>query len=229
MGMKLKNTAKQLLKQYRHGVILVYFFFYMIWFTYLERTVTTKFTPVHSKLDDYIPFMEIFIIPYLLWFIYIFITVAYFFFTSKEDFYRCCAFLFIGMTICLTIYTIWPNGHYLRVDLDTLGRSNIFTRMLSLIYGIDTATNVCPSIHVYNSIGAMIAIRKSVRLKDIKWLQVSVFILTVLISMSTVFLKQHSILDVFGAIALSLVMYPIAYKPVFGKAAKKADQELSKV
>ncbi|NLY48610.1 MAG: phosphatase PAP2 family protein [Clostridiales bacterium] len=227
--MKLKNTAKQLLKQYRHGVILVYFFFYMIWFTYLERTVTTKFTPVHSKLDDYIPFMEIFIIPYLLWFIYIFITVAYFFFTSKEDFYRCCAFLFIGMTICLTIYTIWPNGHYLRVDLDTLGRSNIFTRMLSLIYGIDTATNVCPSIHVYNSIGAMIAIRKSVRLKDIKWLQVSVFILTVLISMSTVFLKQHSILDVFGAIALSLVMYPIAYKPVFGKAAKKADQELSKV
>ena len=59
--MKLKNTAKQLLKQYRHGVILVYFFFYMIWFTYLERTVTTKFTPVHSKLDDYIPFMEIFI------------------------------------------------------------------------------------------------------------------------------------------------------------------------
>jgi len=115
------------------------------------------------------------------------------------------------------------------VDLDTLGRSNIFTRMLSLIYGIDTATNVCPSIHVYNSIGAMIAIRKSVRLKDIKWLQVSVFILTVLISMSTVFLKQHSILDVFGAIALSLVMYPIAYKPVFGKAAKKADQELSKV
>lgn len=227
--MKLKNTAKQLPKQYRHGVILVYFFFYMIWFTYLERTVTTKFTPVHSKLDDYIPFMEIFIIPYLLWFIYIFITVAYFFFTSKEDFYRCCAFLFIGMTICLTIYTIWPNGHYLRVDLDTLGRSNIFTRMLSLIYGIDTATNVCPSIHVYNSIGAMIAIRKSVRLKDIKWLQVSVFILTVLISMSTVFLKQHSILDVFGAIALSLVMYPIAYKPVFGKAAKKADQELSKV
>lgn len=227
--MKLKNTAKQLLKQYRHGVILVYFFFYMIWFTYLERTVTTNFTPVHSKLDDYIPFMEIFIIPYLLWFIYIFITVAYFFFTSKEDFYRCCAFLFIGMTICLTIYTIWPNGHYLRVDLDTLGRSNIFTRMLSLIYGIDTATNVCPSIHVYNSIGAMIAIRKSVRLKDIKWLQVSVFILTVLISMSTVFLKQHSILDVFGAIALSLVMYPIAYKPVFGKAAKKADQELSKV
>ena len=227
--MKLKNTAKQLLKQYRHGVILVYFFFYMIWFTYLERTVTTKFTPVHSKLDDYIPFMEIFIIPYLLWFIYIFITVAYFFFTSKEDFYRCCAFLFIGMTICLTIYTIWPNGHYLRVDLDTLGRSNIFTRMLSLIYGIDTATNVCPSIHVYNSIGAMIAIRKSVWLKDIKWLQVSVFILTVLISMSTVFLKQHSILDVFGAIALSLVMYPIAYKPVFGKAAKKADQELSKV
>ena len=37
----------------------------MVWFTYLERTVTTDFTPVYSRLDDFIPFMEIFIIPTL--------------------------------------------------------------------------------------------------------------------------------------------------------------------
>ena len=159
-----KNKDKKfihILSQYRHGLVLVYFFIYMIWFTYLERTVTTEFTPVYSRLDDYIPFLEIFIIPYFIWFAYIFVTVAYFFFTSKQDFYKCCAFLFIGMTICLIIYTIWPNGHYLRVDIDNLGRSNIFTRILSRLYTIDTSTNVFPSIHVFNSIGAMIAIRKA--------------------------------------------------------------------
>ncbi|MDI9488049.1 MAG: phosphoesterase, partial [Bacillota bacterium] len=104
-----KNKDKKfihILSQYRHGLVLVYFFIYMIWFTYLERTVTTEFTPVYSRLDDYIPFLEIFIIPYFIWFAYIFVTVAYFFFTSKQDFYKCCAFLFIGMTICLIIYTI---------------------------------------------------------------------------------------------------------------------------
>ncbi|NLO09800.1 MAG: phosphatase PAP2 family protein [Clostridiales bacterium] len=227
--MKIKDKIIHLFDQYKHGLILVYFLIYMVWFTYLERTVTTDFTPVSSRLDKYIPFMEIFIIPYFLWFIFIFITVAYFFLTSKQDFYRCCAFLFIGMTICLTIYTIWPNGHYLRANLNTLGRSNIFTRILGGLYSFDTATNVFPSIHVYNSIGAMVAIRKSKRLRNITWLQISTFILTVLICMSTVFLKQHSILDVFGSIILSIIMYVLIYVPRHNRVTKKAEQELSNI
>lgn len=227
--MKFKKKLLDLFKRYRHGLILIYFFAYMIWFTYLERTVTTDFTAVHSKLDKYIPFMEIFIIPYYIWFVFIFITVTYFFLTSKQDFYRCCAFLFIGMTICLIIYTIWPNGHYLRENLDTLGRSNIFTRMLGRLYSFDTPTNVFPSIHVYNSIGAMIAIRKSERLKNIKWLQITSLILTISICMSTVFLKQHSILDVFGGIILSIIIYALVYIPDYNRLPKKADHELSKI
>jgi membrane-associated phospholipid phosphatase len=226
---KHSDTIKNMLIKYKHGAILSYFFIYMIWFTYLEKTVTTKFTPVYSKLDDLIPFNEWFIIPYLLWFVYIFVTVAYFFLTSKSDYYHCCAYLFIGMTICLIIYTIWPNGHYLRVNLDTLGRSNICIDMLSHIYQVDTATNVFPSIHVFNSIGAFIAIHKSERLRNIKWLQWSAFLLTVLICMSTVFLKQHSILDVFGGIALSLIMYVIVYVPAWGKEEKKVEQGLSNI
>jgi membrane-associated phospholipid phosphatase len=227
--MKIKNKLIHTYKKYKHGLILVYFFIYMIWFTYLERTVTTDFTPIHSTLDKYIPFMEIFIIPYALWFLYIFITVAYFFLTSKQDFYKCCAFLFIGMTICLIIYTIWPNGHYLRVNLNTLGRNNIFIDIIRRLYKLDTATNVFPSIHVYNSIGAMIAIRKSESLRNIKWLQISTFILTVLICMSTVFLKQHSVLDIFGGIILSIIMYAFIYLPDRHRVLKEADSKLSNV
>lgn len=227
--MKFKDKLTHIIGKYKHGYILVYFLIYMVWFTYLERTVTTDFTPIYSRLDNYIPFMEIFVIPYFIWFAFIFLTVAYFFLTSKEDFYKCCAFLFIGMTICLIIYTIWPNGHYLRADLDSLGRSNIFTRALSRLYGFDTPTNVFPSIHVYNSIGAMIAIRNSKALKDITWLQVATFILTVSICLSTVFLKQHSILDIFGGIILSVIMYTFIYLPGRIRVAKNADSELSKV
>lgn len=223
------ETIKNIIVKYKHGAILSYFFIYMIWFTYLEETITTKFTPVYSKLDDFIPFNELFIIPYLLWFIFIFLTVTYFFLTSKSDFYRCCAYLFMGMTICLIIYTVWPNGHYLRVDLNSLGRSNLFIDLLSNIYQFDTSTNVFPSIHVFNSIGAFIAIRKSERLKNIKWLQWSTFLLTVLICMSTVFLKQHSILDVFGGIGLGLIMYIIVYIPAWGSQTKNVEQGLSNI
>lgn len=224
------NAFKSFIIKYKHGAILAYFFIYMKWFSYLERTVTTKFNPVYSKLDDMVPFNEVFIIPYLLWFFYIFITVAYFFLTSRQDFYKCCAYLFIGMSICLFIYTVWPNGHYLRVNLDNLGRSNIFIDLLARIYSLDTATNVFPSIHVFNSVGAFIAISKNERLSKLKWLQWITFIFTVSICLSTVFLKQHSVLDILGALALNTLMYLIVYVPAWGKAVKDdVKQELSKV
>lgn len=223
---KLKVFAAK----YKHGAILSYFFIYLAWFFYLENKVTTKFTPVHSRLDDIIPFNEYFVIPYFLWFAYIFATVAYFFFKSKSDFYKCCAYLFIGMTICLIIYTIWPNGHYLRPkNLKALGRDNIFIDILSILYRIDTATNVFPSIHVYNSVGAMIAINKSGKLHQIKWLQWSALILTILICLSTVFLKQHSVLDIFGALALNIIMYVIIYIPPWAKTEKSTEHEFSNV
>jgi len=227
--MKYLNTVRQLIMKYKHGVILSYFFIYIIWFTYLERTVTDVFHPIHSRLDDLIPFNEMFIIPYFLWFIYIFVVVSYLLLTSKQEFYKCCAYLFIGMTISLIVYTIWPNGHYLRVDLDSLGRSNIYITMLSKLYNMDTATNVFPSIHVFNSVGALIAINKSERLHNIQWLQWFTFVLTVMICLSTVYLKQHSVLDIFGALALNIVMYVIVYVPAWGKVAKDTKQELSKV
>ncbi len=190
--------------------------------------MTTKFNPVYSKFDRLIPFNEVFILPYLLWFLYIAATILYFLFTSKTDFYKVCAFLFSGMTICLIIYTVWPNGHYLRVNLDTLGRSNIFIDMLASIYSMDTATNVFPSIHTFNSIGAMFAINQSEKLRNIKWVQFSALILTILICLSTVFLKQHSVLDLFGGIVLSAILYAVVYAPNRLKNPSKSKQELFK-
>ncbi|MFU0825979.1 MAG: PAP2-3 domain-containing protein [Lachnoclostridium sp.] len=202
---------KQFILKYKHAWVLSYFFVYIIWFFALEKHVTKDYTSVHIWLDDYIPFNEWFIIPYYLWFAFIFVTVAYFFFKSKEDFYRICAFLFIGMTICLIIYTIWPNGQNLRPDLSKIGRDNILIRLVSILYSTDTSTNVCPSIHVFNSIGANIAIHRSESLKKYRWIRVGSTALTILISLSTMFLKQHSAFDAITAIALSIVMYFLVY------------------
>ncbi len=227
--MNVLKKIKEFIKTHSYAWILSYFFVYMIWFTYLERTVTKVFHPVHSFVDDFIPFNELFIIPYYVWFLYIAVTVAYFLLTSKQDFIRCCAYLFTGMTVCLIIYTIWPNGHHLRVNLASLGRSNIFITLLSKIYAIDTPTNVFPSIHVFNSVGALIAIYKSEKLHPIKWLRISAFVLTILICMSTVFLKQHSFLDILGALVLNIILYMIVYAPSTTKNTEKANQELTKL
>lgn len=208
---------KNFLKQYKHAWILVYMIVYFVWFFALEAAVTTNYTSMYCKIDDFFPFNEWFLIPYYLWFPFVAVTVAYFLFTSKTDYYKCCAFLFIGMTICLLIYTIWPNGQDLRPDLSLLGRDNILIHIVSKLYATDTNTNVCPSIHVYNSIGIVIAIFHSEKLKKIHWLKYSSLILGVLICLSTVFLKQHSVIDGICAIGSATVMYMIVYVPDYGK------------
>ena len=60
---------------YSHAWVLLYAFIYFPWFTYLERHVTDNYFVIHSIFDDYIPFCEYFIIPYLLWFAYIAVTL----------------------------------------------------------------------------------------------------------------------------------------------------------
>lgn len=211
---------KQWIEKYKHGWVFLYFFFYLSWFFILENRKEVFHHTIHIKMDDWIPFQEIFIIPYLLWFFYIAIVVLYFFFQSKEDFYKCIAFLFTGMTICLIIYTVWPNGQDLRPTV--FPRNNFFVDLVKQLYITDTPTNVCPSIHVFNSIGVHLAIMHSQKLKNKKWISRGSFILMFLICLSTVFLKQHSVFDGICAIILAAVIYVFVYKPEYlGIRSKK--------
>ena len=73
------EKAKNFIKKYRHAWVLLYGFIYMPWFLWLEKHVRRGYYLIHSPLDDYIPFVEYFIIPYFLWFVFIAVTGAYFF------------------------------------------------------------------------------------------------------------------------------------------------------
>lgn len=219
---------RDIIKKYKHAWVLLYFFIYLIWFFYLNQISADSFHPIEVPLDASIPFIEAFIIPYYIWFAYIPIVILYFFLNSKKEFYQCTAFLFIGMTICLIIYSVYPNGVYFRPDLDSLGRDNIFIKMTRLIYNVDPGTNVCPSIHSFNSIGVYIALHKSEKMKAHKWIRIGAFLLSVSICLSTVFVKQHSIFDVYMAILLAAVMYVIVYVPDYKKVWLKVKQVFSK-
>jgi len=196
---------------YKHGFIAVaYLCFYLLWFFWLEKKVTKNYTVIYMELDDCIPFCEVFIIPYLLWFAYVACTIVFFIFKSKPDYYRACAFLFTGMTIFLLISTLWPNGHHLRPAV--MPRNNVFTQLVTNLYSTDTATNLWPSIHVFNSLGAHIAIAKSDFFKNKRGLRIASFVLAFSIVLSTVFLKQHSVFDVITAFVMATLLYIIVYK-----------------
>ena len=150
---------------YSHAWVLLYAFIYFPWFTYLERHVTDNYFVIHSIFDDYIPFCEYFIIPYLLWFAYIAVTLGYLFFNDKQGFYKASAIMFSGMTIFLIICTVFPNGLNLRPE--------VFTRLIIL---------------------------------------------------ATMFLKQHSVVDVVAACVMAYFMYSLIYAQEGAKSPRLARQ-----
>lgn len=215
---------KKYYEKYKHAIpLIIYAVIYLTWFVYLEKTVVPK-TIIHMKADDYIPFWEVFVIPYFLWFAYVSIVVLYCFFKNKQEYCRACVFLFTGMSVFLIVSTLWPNGHHLRPY--EMPRDNIFTSMVARLYQTDTPTNLWPSIHVYNSIGAHLAVVYSLKLKGSskedalpagiskfrKGIIAGSFILCVSIILSTVFIKQHSLFDVLTAFVMAGVMYAVVYQ-----------------
>lgn len=206
---KVSILMKEFLKKYKHAWILGYVFIYLAWFLYLERTVTDHYHVIRVPLDDYIPFNEYFIIPYLLWFGYVAATVLYFFFRDKEGYYRLCTMLFSGMTISLIICTFFPNGTDFRPLIDA--DKNLCSRLVARLYEVDTCTNVFPSIHVYNSICTHLAIAHSAQLRQYKLLRSASFVLMIAICLATVCLKQHSIMDVLGGTLMAYVIYYAVY------------------
>ena len=186
------EKIKSLYMKYRHAVPLA---IYMV---------------IHVGMDDYIPFCEAFVVPYLLWFGYVSLVVVFLFFKNKQEYYRCCTFLFTGMTLFLIISTLWPNGHHLR--LAEMPRDNVFTQAISVLWKVDTPTNLWPSIHVYNSMGAHFAVMRCSALREKKGVRIASGILAFSIILSTMFIKQHSVFDVATALGLGTVMYILVYR-----------------
>ena len=206
----MKNKVQELARRYRSLLVMgIYAVFYMIAFFYLEQR-EGAIHEINFGIDAYIPFCEIFIIPYLMWFGYVAITVCFLCIKDKEESDRLVAFLMAGMTIFIVVSAVYPNGHHLRPAV--FPRDNVFTRMIAVLYESDTPTNVLPSIHVYNSIAIMIAVWRSKCFQGHKLITGFMLGLGASIICSTVLIKQHSMIDVLLAFILSGLMYSIWYR-----------------
>lgn len=206
---------EEMLRRKKHKALLLTLFcaaIYLVWFFWLEQQVTTNYHIIHAGLDDYIPFCAYFIVPYLLWFPYVLVTWSYIYWKDTETFSRMSAFLFIGMFATLFFCTIYPNGTNFRPHVDA--DANVFNWLVAQLYAADTPTNVLPSIHVYNSIGIQIAVTRSKAFRAHPWIRRASLVLCVLICLSTMFLKQHSSVDVMAACLMAYAVYGAVYEPV---------------
>ena len=203
-------------QNYRHLWMLAFWVIYLVLFMVVEHAVQSDYYVVHCALDDRIPFCEWFIFPYCLWHPLLFAMTVYLAFWDAENFKRYMAFIAIGFIPVILFDWAFPNGQELRPAV--FESENIAIWLARQIYAADTNTNVFPSMHVIGS-AALVAALYTPSLRKHKLHLVAIPVGT-LICISTVFVKQHSCLDLFGAIPYSALTWWLVYGVIFKKRKK---------
>ena len=165
----------QILKSRPHLWFQLYWVIYLVWFFALDWTITDPTYIIHSPLDDLIPFNEWFIFPYCSWFFLLAGVTGLLWWHDPKSYDKLCLMMFSGMTFCLILYMILPNGVDLRPTAAQVGRDNIAMDLMQLIWKADASNNVCPSIHCQSSGCMALAFAKSRLAQGRPWLKVLAF------------------------------------------------------
>lgn len=189
--------------------MLLFWPFFGLSFLFLERfRMVPHYHISYCRLDDFIPFNELFIFPYMFWFVYLIGTIAYTFFKDKQDFVRLMKYIIAANTMSLIIFVAFPTIQLLRPVV--FPRDNVLTQFISAFYRFDTNTNVAPSLHVIDSVAVLTVICRSKRFAY-RPIRIGFAVCCLLICASTVFLKQHSVIDLLVAIPVCYASEWIAY------------------
>ena len=188
--------------EYSHLLLLLGWPAYFLMYLLTENLIPYESCHViYSPLDDMIPFCEWFVIPYVGWYVLIVATLLYFMLYNVENFRRLQIFIIITQVTATAIYILYPNRQDLRPDVFL--RENPLTNLVGLLYAADTSTNVCPSLHVAISIGIASVWLKE---KSAGWIfKTFMVIICLMVCLSTVFIKQHSVVDGFVAIPVCII------------------------
>lgn len=188
--------------QFSHLKLLAGWIVYFIMYFLTENLIPASSCHVmHCFIDDLIPFNEIFVIFYVSWYLLIVGSLLYFMLYNIESFKNLSKYIIITQVVAVMVYIVYPSRQDLRPEV--FADDNLLTQLVGLLYTADTNTGVCPSLHVAYSLGiASVWVKE----KDVSiFIRAFVVVLAVLICLSTMFIKQHSAVDVIAALPLGLL------------------------
>lgn len=153
-----------------------------------------------TEIDKLLPFNQYFIVPYLLWYAFFPGMLIYFCFKDPELYKKQLWIINSGMLICYITYIFFQTC----VPRPIILESDFFCELVKATYSRDNPYNAFPSIHVLTCYSILIGCRQLLSEKPV--LMTTGICTSVLIIISTLFLKQHVILDVVAAITLVIIL-----------------------
>jgi membrane-associated phospholipid phosphatase len=152
-------------------------------------------------LDRSIPFLKIFIVPYLIWYPFIMLGLIYLCLKDRSTYLRTLFAFAGGLAVCYVIYYFYQTT----VPRPILSGSDLLSRLVAFTYATDQPFNCFPSIHVLSTYLIMIGMSASEQTsRGIRWFT---HIFGIMIILSTLFVKQHVVLDVAGAVLVAEVLF----------------------
>ncbi|MDY5333702.1 MAG: phosphatase PAP2 family protein [Vescimonas sp.] len=218
------QAIKQFFKTHPHAWWGFYLPVYLAAFFIIEHFITDNYWATQTVLDSYVPFCEWFIFPYVSWSPLLVVLGVYLILKDGEGFRRYMWYIMVTFTTAVVFCILIPNGQDLRPAV--MEHHNLAAWLVEYTYSIDTNTNVFPSVHVVGAIGAAWAVKKTPSLERRTLLRGATAILALLICLSTLFIKQHAVLDVIGGLGLALAVgLPLYHHGIIRRSRPAMEQE----
>jgi membrane-associated phospholipid phosphatase len=149
---------------------------------------------LNTPLDDMIPVVPAFVVPYISLQPLIYASAALFLLFRVRVFHSAALAMTTAFLVSYVFYVLLQTY----IDRPTLTAGDFFTRQIVAVYASDNPYNDFPSLHV--ALSTILAIHwwrvdRRIGMPVAAWVT--------LVVLSTVFVKQHHVLDIAGGLALA--------------------------
>lgn len=192
---KIRNILEKILPMYSYLPLAAMLAFNCIAY-FGTRSFTTNMThySMYTVLDEMIPFCPVFISVYILAYVQWILGYILIARENKYIFKWIVVGELIAKAIALMCFIFIPTT----ISRPEITGTDIWSRLTNLIYTTDAPDNLFPSVHCLES---YVCFRGALYLKKPNKIYKYIsLIFTLLVFASTVFVKQHVVLDIFGAI-----------------------------
>ena len=184
---------------------------FIIYFGVAQLRDHLTFHSLALPVDDRIPFFAPFILFYLLAYIQ---WIVNYLLIAREGKTFCYQFIYgdvISKLFCLAFFLLFPTT-LIRPDVTGNG---ICEQLVRLIYQMDAPVNLFPSIHCLES---WCCIHAAFRMKKTpRWYLPVTIVMSLCVFASTLLVKQHVFVDIFGGILVFEAGYSIAKNRILKK------------
>lgn len=173
-------------------------------FYFLVQIIVKNPHVISSPIDSHIPFLPIFVYPYIFWYLMLIIVPFMIYEYDKELLKKYDQLFMICSSFCILIFLIYPTT----IERANFAVNGLSSFIVNIIYTADNqALNCFPSIHALDSMLFMMFLSNNKRIP--KWFRLFITILSILVILATIFIKQHVIYDIIGSFIILVIGYII--------------------